>query len=372
MNSEPQFAADVLLVEDDADDARYVERLVHNHRSDRIRRLVDAPIVIGEFAHADRLSDAREWIRTRAPHVVLLDLMLPDSQGLETVDSMVENAPGVPIVVLTGRADVEIGIEAIQRGADEYLIKDAITAEGLLRTIRYAIERNRHRRKLRERMQRLALLNRVLRQDIRNDVSMVVGLTDQLHGRVDSRDESTVETILETSRHVVELSDMAADLTGVLSSDEVVRESRNLSAVIDEEVRRLRRERDVTVTFDCDSIENEPVYVCGSPMLGSVFRQLLSNAVDHSDRSTPAVTVAVETAGDRASVTITDDGIGIPDAQKELLIDPDARFDEQSGMGVGLYLVTTVLEEIGGEFEIDDNRPRGTTVTVTLNRSSQQ
>ncbi|MFC4544586.1 ATP-binding protein [Halosolutus amylolyticus] len=367
MSTTRSLEVDVLLVEDDADDARYVERLVHGHRTRRDERGVDAPIAIAELDHVDRLADAEERVRTRPPDVVLLDLMLPDSRGVSTVESMVEAAPELPIVVLTGRDDAEVGVEAIQRGAEEYLVKESITAEAILRTLRYAIERTRRRSELRDRNQRLALLNRLLRKDIRNDVSMIVGLTDQIRREREHGDEATIETVLEAAGHVAKLTDTAAELTSVISEDDVRHAPCNLIDVVEGSVANVRREYDASMRIERPE-SGAPILVSGSPMLGSAFVHLLQNAVEHSDRSVPRVTVTVETSADRATVSIADDGVGIPDTQKDLLTDPSVRFDEASGMGVGLYLVTTVLEELGGEFEIEDNEAGGTTVTVTLDR----
>ena len=359
---------ELLLVEDNHDDARYVERLIHEHQHGLDADGGGGPIEITTIHHVDRLADGLERVHSRPPDAVLLDLMLPDSRGLETVERMAEQAPEVPIVVLTGRNETDVGVEAIQRGAQDYLNKGTATGELIVRTLRYAIERTRNQRDLVDLNHRLALLNRIVRQDIRNDVSMIVGLGDQLRARVEPDDEAAVETLLEAARHVVELTDTAAEVVDVLSSDDVERTPCDLDAALDAAVSRLRRTRDVALSVDRDDDDDGPTIVYASPMLGAVFDHLLANAVDHSDRVTPQVSVRVEATADRASVTIADDGVGIPDAQKALLVDPDARFDDRSGMGVGLYLVTTLLEAFDGDLELEDNQPRGTRVTVTFDR----
>lgn len=357
---------DLLLVEDNHDDARFVERLVQKHQhsfdgEDRTRA-----IEISEFTHVDRLADGLERIRTDPPDVILLDLMLPDSRGLETIERVVEHAPGVAIVVLTGRDEAGIGVDAIQRGAQDYLVKGTVTSELLFRTTRYALERTRNRHTLLEANHRLALLNRIVRQDIRNDVSMIVGWGDQLRTRIDSDDEPALEAILQAANHAVELTDTAAEVMDALSIEDVSLEPCDLYSILEAEVTRLRRERDVNVTITGNT--QDPVIVYASPMLASVFAHLLTNAVDHSDRATPTVTVTVDLTADEVSVVIADDGVGIPDAQKEALADPNAHFDDRSGIGVGLYLVLTLLETFGGTLELEDNYPRGTSVTVTLER----
>ncbi|ELY50181.1 hybrid sensor histidine kinase/response regulator [Natronolimnohabitans innermongolicus] len=358
----------LLLVEDNHDDARFVERLIRERQSTLDRERADSPIEITAIRHVDRLAAALEHLETAAVDVILLDLMLPDSRGLETIERVVEYAPDVPIVVLTGQNETEVGVEAIQRGAQEYLSKGSVTGETILRTVRYAIERSRNQRRLVDRNHRLAVLNQIVRQDIRNDLSMIVGLGDQLQNADSPADERAVETLLDAARHAVELTDTAAEVIDVISTDGPNREPCDLYAVLETEVTTLRRKRDVDVTLARGDAGDGPVIVSASPMLGAVFEHLLVNAVDHSERPTPQVTVTVETTPEEATVEIVDDGVGIPDAQKRALVDPDARFDTRSGMGVGLYLVTTLLESMGGTLEVDDNDPCGTSVTVAFSR----
>lgn len=363
---------ELLLVEDNPDDARFVRRLVTEYQSDIEPQETGGPIEIDDIDRVDRLADGLERVRTRPPDVILLDLVLPDSAGLETVDRMVEHAPIVPIVVLTGRDEAELGVEAIRRGAAEYLVKGALSAEVLLRTLRYAVERKRNQRELLDRNHRLALLNRIVRRDIRNDASMIVGRGEQLRHRVEPGGEAALEAVLEAADHLVELTDTAAGLMDVLSADDLQREPCDLDAVLDAAVARVRRERDVTITIDRYDDADEPMTVYGSPMLESAFEHLLCTAIDHSDRTTPHVTatLTVDASSNRASIDISGDGIEIPAKQRELLVDADARLERGSGMDIGLYLVTTVLEDVDGEIEIDDTT-RETTVTVTFERIRQ-
>ncbi|WP_276256499.1 hybrid sensor histidine kinase/response regulator [Halomontanus rarus] len=368
MTNAEDSGIEVVLVEDNLDDARFVEQIVLGHQSAHTIGNGPKPIDITNITHVDRLVDGLEQVRTEPPDVVLLDLMLPDSMGIETVERMVEQAPMIPVVVLTGRNEIGIGVRAIQRGAEDYLVKGTINEEVLLRTLRYAIERKQNHRDLLDRNHRLALLNQIVSHDIRNDMSMVVGFGDQIRDQIDTTDETAIDALLDAAEHVVELTDTASELIDVLSTTKLEHEPYNLVRVVDAEVARLRREADMPVTINWDDSDHDPVTVYASPMLASVIKHLLSNAVTHSNVANPQITVSIKTGVDHASVEIADDGVGIPDRQKELLIDPNVRFTKESGIGVGLYLVTTVLNEIDAEFEIDDNYPQGTIVTVTLDR----
>ncbi|HEX5146218.1 MAG TPA: SpoIIE family protein phosphatase [Conexibacter sp.] len=129
----------ILLVEDDAGDALLVESLLTGV----------APSV--EVMRVERLQEAEEML-SGPPGIdcVLLDLGLPDALGLESVERLRASAPDAAIVVLTGHDDEQRGIEALSRGAEDYLVKGAVDGPLLARAIRYAIERCRADRSQRE------------------------------------------------------------------------------------------------------------------------------------------------------------------------------------------------------------------------------
>jgi phosphoserine phosphatase RsbU/P len=125
----------ILLVEDDPDDVWVIRNLLG------VRW--DAPL---SLVHVELLASATERVREEAFDVILLDLSLPDSHGLETFFGLHAQAGEVPIVVLTGHDDQQIAIKAVQAGAQDYLVKGQVTDNLLVRSIRYAIERGRRRR----------------------------------------------------------------------------------------------------------------------------------------------------------------------------------------------------------------------------------
>ncbi|MFP9193636.1 hybrid sensor histidine kinase/response regulator [Natronosalvus vescus] len=363
---------DLLLVEDDLEDALTVERLFAQYQGTNRGAYggrLDGDVTV---EHVDRLASALEALEERSPDVVLLDLMLPDSAGLDTVEAVVEHAPTVPIVVLTGQSEVDVGVEAIRRGAQDYLVKGTLSAELLVRTLRYAIERAHTQYELREQNHHLALLHHFVRTDVRTDASMIMGWSDHLEDRVDRADKPVIERLLEASRHLLDRTDAAAEFLDVLETREHDLEPTDLSLALERKIERVRHETDAEITFRLSgqNPEDEPVFVKATSMLEIAFKHLFENAVIHTDRETPRISVTTAVDDDRVRVAIADDGVGIPDGQKERLVDPTARFDDLSGMGMGLYIVTTLLEEFGADLEIEDNDPRGTIVTVAFDRSN--
>ncbi len=162
---------EILLIEDNPGDARLIEEMLRDTRELLARIDPDAPSGSDTGAgtsfddvrlhHETRLSEGIDRLAETDPAVVLLDLDLPDSTGVETLETAVTETDRMPIVVLTGLDDTEVGINAIQRGAHEYLVKDDLTEGLLVRSIHHAIERVRSATERERRREQLESLNRL-------------------------------------------------------------------------------------------------------------------------------------------------------------------------------------------------------------------
>lgn len=122
---------DLLVVEDNTLHARLVLTMLSEAWGD------EAPV-----RHVKRLESALEAIEESSPDCVLLDLVLPDADGLEAVDSLLLNTPHVPIVVLSAHKDDHLALRAVRRGAQDYLVKGTVTADALARSVQLAIQRH--------------------------------------------------------------------------------------------------------------------------------------------------------------------------------------------------------------------------------------
>ena len=132
-----QNLIDVLLVEDSRTDAHLVQAALRD--SSRFR-----------LVHVQRLSEALPPLAQGNIAMVLLDLGLPDSQGLETLHKLKESANGIPVIVLTGNDDEQTAVDSVRQGAQEYLVKSQLQEGNLRRTIRHVLERDRTEKALRE------------------------------------------------------------------------------------------------------------------------------------------------------------------------------------------------------------------------------
>jgi PAS domain S-box-containing protein len=146
----------ILLVEDNPADVRLIRRM-----------LINAKGFSYSLEHAERLAACLEHLAVEKPDILLLDLMLPDSQGLDTFIKVHTQAPQMPIIVLSNLDDTDLAAQAVRKGAQDYLVKGQVDDNLLARSIRYAIERARTEvvrtqaeETLRRRTRELELLNR--------------------------------------------------------------------------------------------------------------------------------------------------------------------------------------------------------------------
>jgi len=134
----------ILLVEDNPGDARLIQEM-----------LAESGEADYQLEHADRLSQGLDRLLEGRIDVVLLDLSLPDSQGLETLGKVQAQVSAVPIIVLTGLNDEMTAVEAVHQGAQDYLVKGDVDSKLLWRAVHYSLERKRAEGELRESEEKL-------------------------------------------------------------------------------------------------------------------------------------------------------------------------------------------------------------------------
>ncbi|MDZ7721721.1 MAG: response regulator [candidate division KSB1 bacterium] len=120
----------ILIVEDNPGDVELI-----------IEMLDELPSMDLDIERVSRLSEALETMSKQHFDIVLMDLGLPDSSGLDTLRKLLRRRPNAAVVVITGLADNETGLESLKSGAQDYLVKGSIDSDLLNRTISHAIER---------------------------------------------------------------------------------------------------------------------------------------------------------------------------------------------------------------------------------------
>jgi len=220
-------------------------------------------------------------------------------------------------------------------------------------------------RRLREKNEQLVLLNRLVRHDIRNDMGVALGWLNVAVEDAAPEVRERLERVEDAAEHAVELTHSVRDLMNVIEGDEPAEtEPVELRPVLESQVERAR-ESDEHATVEV-AAPLPDVTVRANAMLSSVFDNLLTNAVRHSDRESPTVTVEADDRGETVRVAVADDGPGVPDDRKEEIFARGEQGIESSGSGLGLYLVATLVDAYGGDVWVEDREPTGALFYVEL------
>ncbi|WP_222920079.1 HAMP domain-containing sensor histidine kinase [Natrinema sp. SYSU A 869] len=224
----------------------------------------------------------------------------------------------------------------------------------------------RNKATLSRRNEELLLLNRIVRHDIRNDMAVALGWGEELNNRVDGDEREMLERMLDTTRHTIELTQTLQAFTELWDDDDRGTESVPLAATLMETLRR-RREAYPDADFVVDGAI-PPVAVRAGPLLSTVFRNLLNNAVQHTDAAEPRVEISVRAEAERVNVRIADNGPGIPPDRRDTVFGRGEKGLESEGSGVGLYLVDTLVSQYDGDVWIESSELGGAAFVVELQR----
>ncbi len=271
-------------------------------------------------------------------------------------------------------AEQRVELEAASPLEGDVVIECRITGiqfldtEGAVVVIRDLTEKIERTDALALKGEQLAVVNRVLRHDIRNDMNIVLGWCDALEELIDSPEAIEYTTrIRRHSAHVVELTQAARELVDAIEAEwEMDLEPVALDRTIRREVELIDRqypEATVEVAETLPAVE-----VLANEFLGSVVSNLVRNGITHNHRATPTVRVSVTVSDDRVTLRVADDGPGIPESMRDTVSKLGEKGPDSSGTGIGLYLVASLVDAYGGAVDIAANEPAGTIVTVDLQR----
>jgi PAS domain S-box-containing protein len=220
-------------------------------------------------------------------------------------------------------------------------------------------------RRLREKNEQLTLLNRVVRHDIRNDMGVALGWLNVVADEASAEVRARLERVEDAAEHAVELTHSVGDLMNAIEGDEAT-ETRpvELRPALESQIERARESYGHATVEVASPLPDVPVRA--NAMLSSVFDNLLTNAVRHSDRESPTVTVEADVRDETVRIAVADDGPGVPDDRKAEIFSRGERSLESSGSGLGLYLVATLVDAYGGDVWVEDREPTGAVFCVEL------
>ena len=363
--------ASVLLIEDNPGDADLVRlRLVET----------DPPVKVD---CVPRLSDALKSLSAKTPSLVLLDLDLPDSHGAETFRRVLEKAPNVPVVILSGQDDQSLAMKAVHNGVQDYLIKGDITSKHLERAVRYAMERQALLRSLdMTRKQQLEFKNQFLSHvshelrtpltPIHQYVSLVL---DGLAGPVSGEQSAHLRTALKS---VTQLQAMIRDLLEATRAEtgkmRIAPRCIAIGEVIAQAIAMMKAgaaEKSVGIEASVDP-EIPLVYADPDRIL-----EVLVHLIDNGIKFTPpngtvrVKACMVETDPSAVYLSVSDTGKGINQAAlprifERLFQGGDPMNGHQTGLGLGLYLAREIVTLHGGRMWAASEQGAGSTFSFHL------
>jgi signal transduction histidine kinase len=332
---------------------------------------------------AEDLSAAMMSVSIHQPDVVLLDLNLPDSRGTETVRKMMHKIPHVPVLVLTGQDDEEMGVRAVQEGAQDYLVKGNLDGGRLVRAIKYAIERQslvlalHHSREqqLHFKDQLLSHVSHELRSPLTCIHQFVTILLDGLAGPLATEQWECLDTVLKSAN---QLRSMINDLleTATIEAGKLKLEFRcvvinDLIKQAGEMLQATATAKGITLSWDLTA---EPLLVHADPHR---ILQVLINLIENALKFTPKDGLVVVKAETRdydpefVLVTVKDTGCGIAEQAKPLVFErlfqeENASDKARKGLGLGLSICKELVTRQGGRIWVESEVGRGSTFSFTL------
>ena len=208
----------------------------------------------------------------------------------------------------------------------------------------------------------LEVMDRVLRHDLRNDMTVIKGNAETIQATSDGDVAEMAESIIEESDKLLTTAEKEREITNVLV-DAPSPESIELGTVLHNTVAAIREQypkAHVRVEGDIDR------QVQAIASINQAISELLTNAVIYSDQEEPTVEVTVKDRDDTVAVQIADNGPGIPEMDR-MIIMGDADIEPLfHGSGLGLWLVKMIVENSGGSLTFDENEPRGSIVIIML------
>jgi signal transduction histidine kinase len=365
----------ILLVEDNAVEAELLAEILAD---------TGEPF---DVTRAASMADAQHRLAQTEFDAVLLDLSLPDSRGLETVERIQAVAPRAPIVVLTGLDDEALGAEAIRKGAQDYLIKGHAEPRLLVRAIRYAVQRKHAEEQIRtlnaeleqrviertavarRRASQLRVLaaqltmveqreRRRLAQVLHDHLQQLLVATRLKTGMLSRRlqDENARPLVEQVDQLLVECIQASRSLTMELSPP--VLYDAGLIPALEWLARQMREKHALDVEFESDPRAGE-VAEETAVLLFSAIRELLFNVVKHAGVHRARVCVGV-TDCDQVRIVVCDQGSGF---------DPAGLHGDGVGSGgFGLFSIRERLELLGGKLVVEATPGKGSRVEILAPR----
>jgi signal transduction histidine kinase len=350
----------VLLIEDSVGDARLLHEMFNEDSSRHF-----------DLTRVSFMAEAERHLAIHKVDIILLDLGLPDAQGIAAIRRARVAAPDIPLVVLTGMDDEELAAQSLQEGAQDYLIKGEIETRGLLRALRYASERKRLERLKDEFVSTVSHELRTPLTSIAGSLGLLMG---KAAGTMSKPGGRLLEIAYNNSQRLVRLVNDILDIEKLESGRAVFDFKRvEVKSLVEQTAESLRGYAEGQgVKIRIEAMAAADRVRADSDRLAQVITNLLSNAIKFSSPDSEVVATVAQDAGrDLVRITVRDRGPGIPSDFKSRIFERFAQADatnarRKGGTGLGLSIAKQIVDRLGGEIGFADAPGGGTIFYVEL------
>ena len=351
-----------------------------------------------ELDRARSVSEAVRRFETCEPYdVVLMDLTLPDSAGAETYHRLRAAAPRVAVAILSGNSDQTLAFELVQHGAQDYLPKDTLTPDILIRCIIYAMKRQRHlvemeglTERLRctaeelmatqmqlihaEKIESMGRLSSSIAHEVKNPLGVIQMGVDFLTGRLTETGDD-ITTTLELMRDAVRRAESVIhDMLDFSRSDDRRTESCDVNDIMRCVVRMLKHEIDRRkIKLRLELATAPPLTFCDPRGMEQVLINIVMNSLQAMERDRTLTLRTRLASGVNAHdssvvIEVQDEGTGIPDDIMARIFEPFFTTKPTGeGTGLGLPVCKRIIELHHGELRVANvESPRGVLVSIVL------
>ena len=350
----------ILIIDDSPEDSRAYKRLLGRD---------EGPYTISEAGTA---KGGIEECAHEPPDCILLDYRLPDLDGLELLEEL-SNGGGhahIPVIMLTGEGSESVAVEALQNGAQDYLVKDTLTAEGLKRAITNAIEKVTLRDQLAEKQEEMERFAFVAAHDLKAPPRRMAQFSRLLEKRcTDALDDKAKEYVSFVADNA---SQMGALVDSLLRFARAGRKERDTKLVDLNVVAQQAKANLEAAIEECGAqvqVELLPSVVGHETDFLLLLQNLIANAVKFCDNNTPAVSVSAHLDSDLWRIEVRDNGIGIAAKDQKRIFAPLTRLhtdSEYQGTGIGLATCKKIVERNDGQIGVTSNPGCGSSFHFTL------
>jgi len=315
---------------------------------------------------------AIQSIENTIPDLIVADFRLPDMTGLEFIQNVgqVQNLNFLPVIMVTGNGNEEVAVESLKMGAKDYLVKESLNKNSLLRSIRNARKDAMLCQQLASKQEEMENFISRAAHDLRSPTCSLIGIVELLQM---SYSDTTASQVLSKLNTLKEIANDALSLINTLAQyAQIGRNTQNftsesLGTVVGKSLQSLEasiEQEDAKISVDSlPEIHGDPI------SLQQLFQNIIGNSLKYRKIDTPLeIGVSAMQIDNIVHVQVTDNGIGCPEEKLARIFEPLVRENSVavSGYGIGLATCSKIVQQHQGKIWAQSAKGQGMTIHILL------